>query len=99
MTRFRYPYQIPGQEEEVVVSPLALAGSDPFPPVPRGHVGFHPDDGFDPLFAGIFLEGPGSEKAPVVGECQSRHFEFLCPPDQVRDPVRSVQEGVFGVGV
>ena len=55
--------------------------------------------GLMPFFPGGLLEGPGPEEAAVVGEGQRRHLELLGPANQVRDPVGSVQEGVFGVGV
>ncbi len=93
------PLQIPGEKHQMVVGSLSLACPHPFPSVAGSHVGFHPDDGFDPIFPGGFLEGPGPEEAPVVGEGQGRHLEFLSAADQVRDAVRSVQKGVLRVGM
>ena len=82
---------VPGQNHEVVVGPFSLAGFGAVSAVAGRDVGLHADDRLEAGGAGLFLEGPHAEQAPVVRERERRHLELLGLPDQVRDAIRAVE--------
>ena len=77
----------------------ALARTGPLPAVARGHVGFHAQDGLQVVGLGLLLKVPGAVHAAMVRQGQCRHLELFGFPDQVGQPVRSVEERVLRMGV
>jgi hypothetical protein len=47
----------------------------------------------------MLLKLPGSVQITVVGNRQGGLLELFSPPDQIVDPVRAVEEGVFGMAM
>ena len=88
---------VPGEQHQMVVGPLTLAGLRAVPAISRGHVRLHPDDGLEPFFARQFVERPSAEHAPVVREGHAGHLEFFGFVDEIGEAVGSVEEGVLGV--
>ena len=88
------------EQDEVIVRLLertvraragaAITGSD---------IGLHPDDRLDLFFPRVLLELPGCMQITVIGNRQGGLLEFLGPSDQIVDPVRAVEKGVFGMAV
>ncbi len=88
---------VPGQQDQVegvaVGPPLLLQVGT------SRHIDLAPDDRRDPYFGGglIELDSPGQDT--VVGEGDRVLAEVVGPLGQTLDPGRSVEQGVFGVGV
>ena len=80
-------HQVPGQEHQVVVGALALAGAGAVPAVAGRHVGLHADDGLEAFLARGLVEGPGAEHAAVVREGQARASRIPWPV-RTRSPMR-----------
>ena len=83
----------------MVVGPFSLAGLGAVPSITRRHVRLHADDRLDPFIFGELVEGPGAKEAAVVGEGKAGHLVLFGPVDEIGQPVGSVEERVFGVGV
>jgi hypothetical protein len=47
----------------------------------------------------VLLKFPGGVQITVIGNCQGGLLVLLCPSDQIVDPVRAVEERVFGMAV
>jgi len=101
------PGFVPGQEREVVVLLLALAGVAIEPRAGRD-VGLDPDDRFDAGCPGRLEEAQCPEHRSVVGDGDRRHAEPLrLAEDRGRPRVRRgsfdasgpVEQGVLGVHV
>ena len=93
------PGEVPRQEDEMVVVLLPLLGAALEAAVPGGHIGLHPEDRLDPRLLGLLLERPGGVQVAMVRDREGGLLELLGPGDQVVDPVRPIQQGVFGVAV
>src|SRR6185436_17793482 len=65
----------------------------------EGDVGLESEDGPDPALLGSFIEGPGAVEVAVIGDGERVHAERLDPVEEIRNPVRAVEQGVFAVGV
>ncbi len=64
-----------------------------------GHVGLHPDDGFDAGFLGGVVELDHAEHGAMVGDGQGGHVHLFGTLDQLLDIAKAVEQGVFGVNV
>ena len=63
----------------------------------RSHVGFTPDNGFDPCFFCFAVKLDGSKHVPMIGHCYSglaKGFNLL---DERLDLIRAVEQTVLGV--
>ena len=76
-----------------------MAGLRPIPAISGGDIGLHADDGPDAFLACQLVKRPSPEHAPVVGECEARHLEFLDLVNEVGEAIGSVEEGVLGMRV
>src|ERR1051326_4126627 len=63
--------------------------------VTGGDVRLHSDDRLELFLPRMLLKLPGSVQITVVGNRQGGLLELFSPPDQIVDPVRAVEEGVF----
>src|SRR5688572_23864888 len=68
-------------------------------PVAGCHIRFHPDDRLDARFLRLFLEVPRRVQIAVVRDGQCGLLQLLRAPNQVVDPVGSIEEGVLRVTV
>ena len=76
---------------------LAIALALAVPPVAGGDIRLHPDDRVYARLMRFFLELPRGVEIPVIRDCERRLLELERPTDEVVDPVRAVEEGVFGM--
>lgn len=90
---------VPCQEDQVRIVGRRPGRPRRFGPRPEGQVGLEAEDGPDPLLAGLVVEVPGRVEVAVVGHRQRVHPQFLDVPDQLREPVGAVEQGILAVGV
>ncbi len=87
------------QDHQVVVGLGAHARPRALPAVSGGDVGFHAYDRLEPRLCSLFLELPGPVQVTVISDGERGLLQFLRSPDQIIDPVGSIEERVFGVAV
>jgi hypothetical protein len=92
------PGFVPGQDGEVPVVLVVLAGS-PVEPGTRRHVRLDAEDGFHPSVASGLVEVQGPEHGPVVGGRQRRHPERRHLLEQLADARCPVEQGELRMGV
>ena len=93
------PLPIPRQQHQVAVGCRRPRGLLPSLPGPEGEIGLEPENRAYLLGASLLVEGPGCVQVAMVGNGQAVHAQFPDMRHELGEPVGTVQERIFAVGV
>ena len=86
-----------GQQHQVIGGTAVDPGGLPVCARAGGHVGFHPDDRFDPCTLARLVKLQRTEHIAVIGDRQGRHLVFHGFGNHLLDLVGPIQQAIFGM--